>query len=62
MTIKLYMNGCEYPAEIKTDINVKVEDLLTQLEEGNLLLIEDIKGNINIINMMNVNSIQLIKN
>ena len=62
MMIKVFCNGGKYPLEIITDINVKVDDLIDQLEQGNMLLIEDKDGQINIINMINVNAIKIINN
>jgi len=62
MMIKVFCNGGKYPLEIITDINVKVDDLIDQFEQGNMLLIEDKDGQINIINMINVNAIKIINN
>ena len=45
--------------EIQPSVNVKLNDIARQLEEGNLLLIETIHRTTFIINCINVNAIEI---
>lgn len=58
MTLRIYTN--RDTIDITTKANITVKDLLTQLEEGNLVLIETIYNSTFIINCLNVNAIEIL--
>lgn len=46
--------------DIEAKVNIKVEAILEQLEEGNTVMIEKVDGNIFILNNLNVLAIEII--
>lgn len=46
--------------DIEAKVDIKVEAILEQLEEGNTVMIEKIDGNIFILNNLNVLAIEII--
>lgn len=46
--------------DIEAKVDIKVETILEQLEEGNTVMIEKIDGNIFILNNLNVLAIEII--
>ena len=58
MILRIYTN--KDTIDITTRADIKMEDLLTQLEEGNQILIETVYNSTFIINCMNINAIEII--
>lgn len=58
MTLRIHIN--KETIDITTKADVKVNDLLEQLEAGNLILIETIYGSTFIINCLNINAIEIL--
>ena len=58
MTLRLYTD--KETLDITTNASVTIKDLLTQLEEGNLVLIETIYNSTFIINCLNINAIEIL--
>ena len=58
MTLKIHTN--KEVIEVTTQANITIKDILTQLEEGNLVLIETIYNSTFIINCININAIEIL--
>lgn len=58
MTLRLYTN--KGTIDVTTRASITIKDLLTQLEEGNLVLIETIHNSTFIINCLNINAIEIL--
>lgn len=58
MTLKIHT--IKEVIEITTKANITIKDILTQLEEGNLVLIETIYNSTFIINCININAIEIL--
>lgn len=60
MTIKIYTDDKIF--EIKPAINISVNDIYNQLDEGNLVVLDTIDKSTFIINCININVIEIINN
>lgn len=58
MRLKIHTN--KEIIDITTAAEIKVKDLLEQLETGNLVLIETIHRTLFIINCININAIEIL--
>lgn len=58
MTLRIYTN--KDTIDITTSASIKMEDILSQMEDGNLVLIETIYRTKFIINCLNINAIEII--
>lgn len=58
MTLKIHTN--KEVIDVTTKANITIKDILTQLEEGNLVLIETIYNSTFIINCININAIEIL--
>nr|DAL10362.1 MAG TPA_asm: hypothetical protein [Caudoviricetes sp.] len=58
MTLRIYTN--KDTIDITTSASIKMEDILSQMEDGNLVLIETIYRTTFIINCLNINAIEII--
>lgn len=58
MTLRIYTS--KDTIDITTSASIKMEDILSQMEDGNLVLIETIYRTKFIINCLNINAIEII--
>lgn len=58
MTLRFHTN--KETIDVTTKANITVKDILTQLEEGNLILIETIYNSTFIVNCININAIEIL--